>query len=115
VVSVVLGVVAVFGGLLVAGALRNVFADYRDSPLGTYWAIGGISFAVSAASTLMALLAWPRRNWFLACAAAVLVAASFFPFPSAIGSGGYLLNGALALAALVCATGYLKSGHRLSG
>jgi hypothetical protein len=112
VVSLVLGAIAVFFGFLVSGALRNVFADYRDSPLGTYWAIGGIAFGLSAGSALLALLAWPRKKGVWACAAALLVAASFFPFTSAVGSGAYVLNGALAIAALSCAIGYLRSGQR---
>jgi hypothetical protein len=109
--TVALIALSLFCGLFVHGALKNLFADYKDSPAGTYWAIGGLFFVFSALSALVALRSWARRARWWDTAAAVLVPTSFFPFVPALGDAGYGLHAAAVTGAVTCATIYLASGR----
>ena len=53
--AVALAVLAALFTLLAWGALRNLFQDYRDSPLLVYFLVGGLWLGLAAASIFAAV------------------------------------------------------------
>jgi hypothetical protein len=48
-------------GMLAVGALSNLWADYRDSPVSTYLIVGLPALAVCALALAAAVLIWRGR------------------------------------------------------
>jgi hypothetical protein len=58
----VLLLVALASGSLAWGALSNLWADYKDSPVSTYLSIGLPALAVAAAALVAAVLLFRQRG-----------------------------------------------------
>jgi hypothetical protein len=112
--AVLLAAIAAFLVVAAAGALSNLFADYKDSSDAVYIGFGAGYLAVAvlfAAAALQTVSEARHPARWLALALAAMVC-SAFPYAALVGWPAYPLNAALALLAVGSAAAYLRSAAR---
>ena len=112
--AVLLAAIAALLTVGAAGALSNLFRDYKDSSDAVYigFGVGYLAVAVLFAAAAMQTLSEARHpsRWLAPTLAAMVCSA--FPYAVVVGWPAYALNAALGLLALGSAAAYLRSPSR---
>jgi hypothetical protein len=113
--ALLLAAIAAFLAVAAAGALSNLFAEYKDSSDAVYigFGVGYLAVAVLFAAAALQTVSQARHpvRWLALTLAAVVCSA--FPYAVVVGWPAYALNTALALLALGSAAAYLRSPARM--